>query len=87
MSIQVELARLLVEAILVLGIVYAASHGFRQDVLGDAEMIGARLKGLELEVTNPFSRFYRKVVAAVAGAKAGWRSVVKTLPLQVPKIK
>lgn len=74
------------EAFAILVVLYLISSGFRSDVKSDTELLSAKIHGLELVITNPFTRFYHKVVASVAGAKAGWASVVKAPTLTVPKL-
>lgn len=69
-------------------LLHAFSKSFRAKVTADTELFSAKLKGLELEVESPFKRVYHAFASAIAGAKAGWASVVavKTVTVAAPHL-
>jgi hypothetical protein len=69
-------------------LLHAFSKSFRAKVTADTELFSAKLQGLELEVESPFKRVYHAFASAIAGAKAGWASVVavKTVTVSAPHL-
>jgi hypothetical protein len=64
-------------AVLALGILVVVSKGIRADIKADEELFMARVRGFELRITSGPKRVRARWVAAIAGFKAGWKSITK----------
>ncbi len=47
------------------------------DIKADEELFTARVHGFEMRIRSGPKRLRAKIVAAIAGFKAGWRSITK----------
>lgn len=50
---------------------------FFKDIKADEELFTSKVHGFEMRIVSGPKRLYAKLVAAIAGFKAGWKSITK----------
>lgn len=58
-----------------LALLAVVSKSFRADVKADEELFMARVHGFEMRITSTPRRIRARWVAAIAGFRAGWKSI------------